>query len=43
VRSSSDASLVLTDYDEWCRLLWIEALEKSRAEGVRAHRWSVAE
>jgi hypothetical protein len=42
VRSSGDPAALLTDYDEWCRL-WIEGLEKSRTEGVRAHRWPVAE
>jgi ectoine hydroxylase-related dioxygenase (phytanoyl-CoA dioxygenase family) len=37
-RSRSHPEAVLTDYEKWCRL-WIEALEKSRKDGVRAHRW----
>ncbi|MEW6751851.1 MAG: phytanoyl-CoA dioxygenase family protein [Candidatus Latescibacterota bacterium] len=41
VRSRADPGAVLTDHAEWCRL-WIEALERTRQGGYRAHRWAEA-
>ncbi len=40
VRSRSNPSSVLSDYDEWCRL-WIEALEGRKVNKRSAPRWVV--
>ena len=42
VRSRENPDLVLTDYDEWCRM-WVAGLEEAKKVQRPSHRWQVVE